>query len=177
MEPRSIADRIKEDYPEDVVKIEEFRDEATVYVKKDHILSLTRYLKESKVLKMDFLSDLTALDWLGIKDVRYEVVYHLYSIEKAHMIRIKALVPEDSLYIDSVANLWNGANWHERECYDMFGIEFVGHPDLRRILMPEDWEGYPLRKDYPTEGPDTEWRGFTEVLKKYEEYSKYEWNR
>lgn len=93
------------------------------------------------------------------------------------MIRIAAQVLEKSPSLESCAGIWKTANWHERECYDMYGIVFENHPDLRRVLMPEDWEGYPLRKDYPLEGPEEEWRGFREVLQKHEEYKKYEWNR
>ncbi|MCI4627051.1 MAG: NADH-quinone oxidoreductase subunit C [Candidatus Magnetoovum sp. WYHC-5] len=177
MEPHSVAERIREYFPEEVLSIEDFRDETTVTVKKESIYNICKFLKESSFLSMDFLRDVTALDWLGRKSLRYEVIYHIYSIKNECMIRLKVPVSDDDLYVDSVSTIWKGANWHERECYDMFGIVFSSHPDLRRILMPEDWEGYPLRKDYPAEGPQEEWRGFKEVLKKAEEYAKYEWNR
>jgi NADH-quinone oxidoreductase subunit C len=71
--------------------------------------------------------------------------------------------------------VWVGVNWHERECYDMFGIVFAGHPDLRRVLLPESWEGYPLRKDYPIKGPDKEWSGFVDVLERSKKYRQYDW--
>ena len=116
---------------------------------------------------------------MGKNEVRFEVVYHLYSIEHRHMLRVKVPVSETDCVIDSVVPIWIGADWHERESFDMYGIEFKGHPDLRRILMPEDWEGYPLRKDYPVKGPEPEeeWEGFREVLNKAEEFRKYEWER
>ena len=83
---------------------------------------------------------------------RFEVVYHLYSISKNHRLRIKVSVEERDCVVDSVVSVWKAANWQEREIYDLLGIEFRGHPDLRRILMSDDWEGHPLRKDYPLEG-------------------------
>ncbi len=94
------------------------------------------------------------------------------------MIRLNVQVSEEDTYIDSITNIFKGADWHERECFDLFGITFSNHPDLRRILLPEDWEGYPLRKDYPIEGPqDREWSGFKDVLNKSEEFKKFQWNR
>jgi NADH-quinone oxidoreductase subunit C len=92
------------------------------------------------------------------------------------MIRIRAEVPEDECSVDSIVDIWAGANWHERECFDMYGIEFKGHPDLRRILMPEDWEGYPLRKDYPLKSDlgEMEWKGYKEVLEISEKNRQYE---
>jgi len=92
------------------------------------------------------------------------------------MIRLKAEVGEEDLTIDSVTSVWIGANWHERETFDLFGITFSGHPDLRRILMPEDWEGHPLRKDYPLKGPATEWQGFEAVLERSRRFREYEWH-
>ncbi len=123
---------------------------------------------------MDYLADLCGADYPDNKD-RFEVVYNLYSIKHGHRLRVKALVPESDPSVDSVVPVWSGANWHEREACDMYGIVFNGHPDLRRILMPEDWEGYPLRKDYPLKGPDDdEYKGFEE-LKELHTHDK-EWN-
>ena len=112
---------------------------------------------------------------LPISASTFIIVYNLYSLKHRHRIIIKALVSEDDPYIDSVVPVWKGANWHEREACDMYGILFNGHPDLRRILMPEDWEGYPLRKDYPLKGPEGwEYKGFEE-LKELHSHDK-EWN-
>jgi NADH-quinone oxidoreductase subunit C len=123
---------------------------------------------------MDHLLDLCGVDYNTKKTPRFEVVYNLYSIPLMHMIRVRALVPEDDCKIKTVTSVWKGANWHERETFDMYGIVFEGHPDLRRILMPDDWEGYPLRKDYPLKGPKKEWQGYQEVKEKARELSKYD---
>ncbi len=177
MEPLQIAGLLKERFSEDVKEIREFRNQVSVIVKRDNILKIIRFLKEEPEIQMDFLKDLTAVDYLGKKVPRFEVVYHLYSIKFRHMIRIKAEVPEEDPVIDTVVPIYRGADWHERECYDMFGITFRGHPDLRRILLPEDWEGHPLRKDYPLEGykGERDWRGFREVLELSRRNRRYDW--
>ena len=177
LNPKDIAEKVKENFPEQVVDVAEFRDQVSVIVKRDQIVPILKYLHDDPLLSLDHLQDLTAVDYLKKKEVRFEVVYNLYSTKYRHQIRIRAEVPEDSPFISSVVPIWAGANWHERECYDMFGITFNGHPDLRRILMPEDWEGYPLRKDYPLKGPDLEndWIGFREVLERSKELREFEW--
>jgi NADH-quinone oxidoreductase subunit C len=106
------------------------------------------HLRNHAQLAFDHFIDLTAVDWLGRKTPRFEVVLHLRSNDKLHRIRLKAPLDEERLEIESLVEVWKGANWFERECYDMFGVRFTGHPDLRRILMYEEFEGYPLRKDY-----------------------------
>ena len=100
--------------------------------------------------QFNFLIDLTAVDYLG-QTPRFEVVYHLYSLPQNHRLRVKIRVPEDEPWVHSLVPLWKSANWIERECWDMFGIRFVGHPDPRRILMYEEFVGHPLRKDYPVD--------------------------
>ena len=177
LNPKDIAEKVKENFPEQVVDVAEFRDQVSVIVKRDQIVPILKYLHDDPLLSLDHLQDLTGVDYLKKKDVRFEVVYNLYSTKYRHQIRIRAEVPEDNPFISSVVPIWAGANWHERECYDMFGITFNGHPDLRRILMPEDWEGNPLRKDYPLKGPDLEndWIGFREVLERSKELKEFEW--
>lgn len=175
MEPLEIAEKLKERFPEETLDIREFRGQVSVTLKKDRILDILRYLHDDPAIFLDYLVDVCGVDYLGKKEKRFEVVYHLYSIKHRHQIRVKAEVPADDTSIDSVVPIWAGANWHEREAYDLFGITFKGHPDLRRVLMPEDWEGHPLRKDYPLKGPDKEWPGFLEVLDKAKKYSEYEW--
>lgn len=170
MEPKlisqAIAEGMRERFPSEVKEIKEFRGQVSVIVKKDRLREIMEYLHDTPELCFSYLRDICGVDYFGRKEPRFEVVYQLYSISHRHMIRIRAEVPEDDPFIDSVVSIWDGADWHERECYDMFGIQFKGHPDLRRILMPEDWEGYPLRKDYPLKSDlgDKEWKGFKEIL-------------
>jgi NADH-quinone oxidoreductase subunit C len=113
------------------------------------------FLRDEPSLRMDHLADLTAVDYStfpGDGGPRFEVVYNLISTVHRHRIRLKARVPGEEPRIDSVISVWQTANWHERETYDLMGIVFNGHPDLRRILLPEDWVGHPLRKEYPLKG-------------------------
>ncbi len=175
MEPLQIADKIKERFPDEVLEIREFRGQVSVTVRKGRIVEISRFLHDEPDLNFDYLVDLCGVDYLGKKEIRFEVVYHLYSISHRHALRIKAEVPENDARIDSVMPVWVGVNWHERECYDMYGVVFAGHPDLRRVLLPEDWEGYPLRKDYPLKGPVQEWSGFLDVLDRSKKYKQYDW--
>lgn len=176
MTPQETAQLINEKFPSEVIDIKEFRDQVSVTVKKEKIIELIKYLHDTPELYFDHLADLCGTDYHGKKDIRFEVVYNLFSIKHGHMIRIKAQVSEDDCKIDSVVSIWAGANWHERECYDMYGISFTGHPDLRRILMPEDWEGYPLRKDYPLKSDlgEKEWKGYKQVVEISEKNKAYE---
>jgi NADH-quinone oxidoreductase subunit C len=124
----------------------------TIVVPVTHLLDAARHLRDSADASFDFCSDLTATDWPPRAEGRFDVVYCLYSIRHRHRVRVKVKVAE-SQPIPSVTSLWPAANWFEREVWDMFGVNFTGHPDRRRILMPEDWQGFPQRKDYPLEGP------------------------
>ena len=177
LSPTEIAEKVKERFPEEVVEVTDFRDQVSVIVKRGKILNICRYLHDDPSLFFAHLQDLCGADYHGKKDPRFEVVYNLYSIINHHQIRIRAQVPDNDPSIQSVTSIWAGANWHERECYDMFGIVFKGHPDHRRILLPEDWEGHPLRKDYPLKGPelDKDWHGFVEVLNRSKELKEFEW--
>lgn len=177
MEPAQIIEKIRARFPDDILKTEEYRGQSSVSLKKERILAICRFLHDEPDLSMDLLKDVCGVDYLGKRNVRFEVVYHLYSIQHNHLLRVKVPVSEMECSIDSVTSVWRGADWHERECFDMYGIKFRGHPDLRRILLPEDWKGHPQRKDYPVQGPEEEWPGFTAVLKKAEEFKRYEWNR
>jgi NADH-quinone oxidoreductase subunit C len=123
--------------------------ETTYIADPAQIVALCRYLKDEE--KYVRLSGLTAVDWYPAEP-RFEVVYHLHSIERNQRIRIKCKVQGDNPAIDSVYSVWRAADWHEREIFDLFGISFRNHPNLVRILMPLDWEGHPLRKDYPIHG-------------------------
>ena len=145
----------------------EFRNESTFYIAPSDVLKVLGILK--KELGFIYLADLTAVDYLGVKPPRFEVVYHLFRFGKSHednfRIRIKISLPDDSPAIDSVTSIWNGANWLEREVYDMFGIVFNGHPDLRRIMMPEDYDEFPLRKDFDVRNREPSKRSFKKELK------------
>ncbi len=129
------------------------RKQAIIKVHSDRLLEICRYLRDHE--KFDFLTDLTALDWPK-RDPRFHVVYNLYSFPQNERLRLKAEV-STSQKIASVVSVWGAANWLERECFDMFGIVFDGHPDLKRILLPDEWQGHPLRKDYDILKQDTDW--------------------
>lgn len=126
-------------------------DEHVVFIRPERASEVLGWLKEEPDQRYDFLADLTAVDYGGGRPI--QVVYQLWSMERKRQLRVKAELPLDALEIESVVPLWTTADWLEREVYDMFGIEFRGHPDLRRILMPENYaEGHPLRKDFPLRG-------------------------
>ena len=132
-----------------IIETQEAFGERTLIANPAEIVGLCRYLKhEEKFLR---LSAVTAVDWHPAEP-RFEVVYHLHSIEKNERLRVKCRLGGADPRIDSVYEVWRAADWYEREVYDMFGIQFANHPNLVRILMPVDWEGHPLRKDYPVHG-------------------------
>lgn len=146
--------KLREKYAASIIDVVEFRGEVTVTVKRDDIIPVLSFLKQS--LQYNLLTDVTAVDYLGKKAERFMMVYQLYSIPNKDRLRIKAAVSEGDCRIQSATQVWQTANWLEREVYDLFGITFDNHPDLRRILMTDDWEGHPLRKDYPLQGPGRE---------------------
>lgn len=134
-----------------VAEVLEFRGETTVVVPKHHLQRAADYLRSEPSLGFSFLSDITVLDRFPLEP-RFEVNYHLLSVERKQRLRLKVRLPGTDAVLPTVTGIWPTANWHERENFDMFGIRFEGHPNLTRILMPDEWEGYPLRKDYPVEG-------------------------
>jgi len=127
------------------------REEMTIYVERGGIREACALLRDDPACPFNFLSDLTCVDWYP-SEPRFEVIYHLLSIPKKERVRLKVRLDSGSPVVESLTSVWPGANFFEREVFDLFGIRFSGHPHLRRILMPEDWEGHPLRKDYPVEG-------------------------
>ena len=145
--------KLKEKFANSLIDVKEFRGEVTVTVRKEDIVAVCRFLKTE--LSYNMLTDITAVDYPG-NDQRFMMVYNLYSIPNKDRLRVKAPVEESACSIATLSGLWNSANWLEREVYDLFGINFINHPDLRRILMTDDWVGHPLRKDYPLQGPDRE---------------------
>jgi NADH-quinone oxidoreductase subunit C len=128
-----------------------FRGELTLWVPAARLRSVAEILRDDLEFSFKYLSDVTALDHYPLEP-RFETVYHLYSIEHNRRLRLKVRLPGDDPRVDSMVPVWPGANAFEREVFDLFGVYFEGHPYLVRILLPEDWEGHPLRKDYPTEG-------------------------
>ncbi len=136
---KKFADRIKE-------TVSEFGDD-TVAIDRDFLAELVQFLKQ-KPYEYTMLLDITCVDYLG-REPRFEMVYHLLSLTAKHRLRIKVPLSESNLSIESLSSLWKNANWLEREVYDMFGVRFHGHPDLRRLFMYDGFEGFPLRKDYP----------------------------
>ncbi len=170
------VEKLQERFPEEIIEVFESAGQTVVVVRREKIVDILNFLHGDVELLFDHLADLTAIDWLGKKTPRFEVVYTLYSIRYKQYLRIKAQVPEDDPRLPSVTSIWKTANWFEREVYDMFGLVFEGHPDLRRLLMPEDWEGYPLRKDYPLFlEPDKEWPVYRELREKARELARFDW--
>lgn len=134
-----------------IVGVKFDRDEMTIYVERSSIRQACALLRDDPNCPFNYLSDITAVDWFP-SEPRFEVVYHLLSIPKRERVRLKVKLSGDMPALDSVTPIWAGANYFEREVFDLFGVRFNGHPYLRRLLMPENWEGHPLRKDYPVEG-------------------------
>ncbi len=129
-----------------------FRGELTLVIPRKHLLAAAEFLHDDPELRFTFLSDVMGTDRFPIEP-RFELNYHLLSLDRRERLRLKVRVAGNDAVVPSVVPVWPGANWHEREVFDLFGVRFEGHPDLTRILMPDDWEGHPLRKDYPVEGP------------------------
>lgn len=148
-------------------EVHRFRGEVTVYVPRELIVEVCTFLRDDAQLQYNYLSDLTGNDWPE-RNPRFEVIYHLYSMEHFTRLRLKVRVPADDCTCPTVVGVWSTANWHERETFDLFGIVFEGHPDLRRILLPVEWEGHPLRQDYEIGWEEPE---FT-VRKVQREYAK-----
>ncbi|HWP99274.1 MAG TPA: NADH-quinone oxidoreductase subunit C [Vicinamibacterales bacterium] len=123
----------------------------TIILPVERLLDVARWLRDAPEARFDYLSDVTASDW-PVRAKRFDVIYCLYSTRHRHRVRLKVRAGEAEP-VPSVTGIWPAANWLEREVYDLFGVRFAGHPDLRRILMPEEWQGHPQRKDYPLEGP------------------------
>ena len=132
--------------------VSEAHGEVTAMVPAAHIVEVCAALKASPEAKFDFLADLCGADRGVEEEPRFEVNYHLFSTTKYHRLRLKVLLDEANPHVPTVTGVWRTANWHERETFDLFGVVFDGHPDLRRILLPDDWQGYSLRKDFPLRG-------------------------
>ena len=154
-----VLEKLEAAHADALLAQDEVRGTAVVVVRKERAYTVLEYLKTDPELAYTYLVDVTAVDNSRMESelmqfdyARFMVVYQLYSYQGQCRVRVKVPVHENDLSIPSTTGLWRAANWLERETYDMFGIHFEGHPDLRRILMPDDFEGYPLRKDYPLRG-------------------------
>jgi NADH-quinone oxidoreductase subunit C len=152
LEQNPIIAKIRGWRPEAIAAVSLFRGEITVIVYREHLRALAEFMLSDPDLGFTYLSDVTGVDRFPIEP-RFELNYHLLSLSRRETIRLRVRLPGEDPVIESVVSVWPTANWHEREIFDLFGVRFEGHPNLRRMLMPEDWEGYPLRKDYPVEGP------------------------
>jgi NADH-quinone oxidoreductase subunit C len=147
----SFIQRLREWDAQAVAEVIEFRGESTAVVPREHVRRVAEFLAREPGLHFTFLSDITAVDKFPVEP-RFELNYHLLSLERRERIRLKVRVSGGDPVVPSLTPVFPAANWHEREAFDLMGVRFEGHPDLTRILMPDDWEGYPLRKDYPVEG-------------------------
>ena len=146
MEAQDIFTRLEKQFPGKVGEFKGDVPEPFCLVNAQEIVAVCRFLRDDPSLKFEVLSDLTALDWP--KEEKIQVVYHLYSYPNKHQIVLKVDLPRGNPVIPTVEAVWKVANWFEREVFDLFGVVFEGHSDLRRIMLPEDWVGFPLRKDY-----------------------------
>jgi NADH-quinone oxidoreductase subunit C len=126
--------------------------ELTLYVPREHVAAVCAHLKAAPGFEFDLLSDISGVDRGPEEEPRFEVNYHLFSTKRFHRLRLKVLLDQADTHVPTVTGVWRTANWHERETFDMFGVIFDGHPDLRRILLPDDWQGHALRKDFPLRG-------------------------
>jgi len=147
----NIAEKVQERFPDFVMEVSDLKGQALLIAKRETIRDFCDRLKKDPDFQLDMLMDLFCIDFLHWEEkaLRFEVVYQLYSSTGHHRLFIKVCVPEKDAGVDSVVSVWPAANWYEREVWDMFGIVFKGHPNLKRILMYDEFKGHPLRKDYP----------------------------
>ena len=150
---KALIELVKKNFPDAVLESHSQLGDDTLVLKPTSWKEVCTFLRDNQQSDMDMLTDLTAVDYPD-RDPRFEVVAHLYSLGRGHRLRLKARVGDrdgETVEIDTLTELWASANWLERECFDMLGVKFLGHPDLRRILLYPEFEGHPLRKDYPAE--------------------------
>lgn len=146
-----ISQKLKDNFPEAELEFSEYRSELNVKLNKKFINQICKFLKHDSELQFLLCEDITAVDWATRKN-RFTVVYHIFSIKNNFRLVLKADVDESDCSINTVTSIWKTSDWQERECYDMYGIKFNNHTDLRRIYMPEEFEYHPLRKDFPLLG-------------------------
>ncbi len=162
MSLQQVISQLQDAFPTGLTKTVEWRGDLAVTVPRERLHEVAQFLHDDPAMDFDYIVHVSSVDWPD-DDERFEVVYEFYSIKKRQRIRLKTRTPESDCIVDSLTDLWKGADFMEREVYDMMGIRFRNHPDLRRILMPDDYtEGYPLRKDFPLRGKG--WRDTFEFL-------------
>lgn len=150
--PSQLVTALQREHPEWISDVREALGEVTAFVPREYIVEVCSQLKAGPNSRFDFLADLCGVDRGVEEEPRFEVNYHLFSTISYQRVRLKVLLNEQDAHVPTVTGVWRTANWHERETYDLVGIIFDGHPDLRRILLPEDWQGHALRKDFPLRG-------------------------
>ena len=147
-----VATAFQSEHPQWVIEVINALGETTIIVPREHIVEACQFLKTTAGFEFNMLSDLCGFDRGPEDEPRFEVNYHLFSTTRHHRVWLKVVLSEDDTHVPTVTGVWRTANWHERETFDLFGVIFDGHPDLRRILLPEDWLGHALRKDFPLRG-------------------------
>lgn len=146
-----IVEKLKKNFGEFVQEVTDFRNDLSITIASNKIVDVAKFLKEDPEIEIGMCKDVTAIDWAARKN-RFTVVYHVYSFKNNYSLRLKSNIVEETPVIDSVTSVWPSANWYERETYDMYGIIFNNHPDLRRMYMPEGFQYHPLRKEFPVLG-------------------------
>jgi NADH-quinone oxidoreductase subunit C len=165
------VEALQAEFGETIQEVQEFRGEITVIVDKARIVDVCQYCRDAEGLQYNFLSDVTGIDYLP-QEPRFGVAYHLYSMYKNRSLRLKVLLPGEDPTVATVTGVYPAANWFEREIFDLLGVTFTDHPDLRRILMPADWDGHPLRKDYPLGYETVQFSFNFDEVDKFKPYAK-----
>ena len=151
-EESALVAALRAAHPEFVGEVIQAFGETTVVVPREHIAAACEFYKTTPGLEFNLLADICGADRGPEEEPRFEVNYHLFSTKRYHRLRLKVLLNQEDVHVPTVTGVWRTANWHERETFDMLGVVFDGHPDLRRILLPDDWQGHALRKDFPLRG-------------------------
>lgn len=166
---------VRQALPNALQDVVEFRDETTLVVDPAQVVAVTQFLRDTPGLVYNYLSDISAVDYYPdytARPGRFAVNYHLYSLLYNRRIRVKAYLEEDEPQVNTIINIWPAANWLEREIADMMGITFIGHPDQRRLLMPQDWDGHPHRRDYPLGYETVQFSFNADEIMKYKPFAK-----
>jgi NADH-quinone oxidoreductase subunit C len=169
---KKLIDLVEKKFPDAVIASHSRLGNDTIVLERDHLHDVALYLRDDDATKMNLLRDVTAVDYMH-RIPRFEVVYVLYSIEHKHMLILRVPLDEDDVKLPTLGDIWGASGWLEREVYDMYGMVFTGHPDLRRVLMYEEFEGHPLRKDYATQASQPRTELLAPERDSVEEFIKY----